>query len=288
MDDESIKEARKILRDVQGHMSQSHRHLGAVAEDMGLVEVLHHPSSRLPHLNYVTPRKNTAWIPGPEIQKGLARLRELGRTPRVYFVEGLYPPLFARSLRDLGLEIEREIAIMTYQPEGRVLPPPMPPPDGVHAQLVDDQEGIALWWYVWRNARYDVIANSIEPVYIGKDMRELALGNQVDIILYRYRFPIGVARMTLNNHVANITALAVLQEARTPEHVELLYRTALETAADQNARLIFTSGETEAERRLCRRLGFVDAGSVVCYAESGDTGREVNHEGHVEQPAFIL
>lgn len=288
MDDAAIREARRVLRQVHTHMSEAHHHLGAQVEDLGLVEVLHHPSSTLPHLNYVSPRRNTAWIPSPEIEKGLKWLREHDRVARVYYVEGLFPPLFAKSLRELGLSVEREIAIMTYKVEEKPDRRSMTPPDGVYAREVNDQDGIALWWYVWRNARYDVVANGVEPVYVGKDMRELVLGNQADIILYQHTFPIGVARLTLNNETANITALAVMKEARKPENVQLLYETALDTAISRGCKLIFTSGESEEERRLCRKLGFVDAGSIVCYADSSVPNQEVSDDDHVEQPAFIL
>jgi hypothetical protein len=288
MDDAAIKEARKRLRQVQAHMSQAHRNLGAEVDVMGLVDVFHHPESTLPHLNYVALRKNTAWVPGPEIEKGLGRLRDLERVPRVYYVEGLYPPIFAKSLRELGLTVEREIAIMTYQADPGRVQVGVTAPNGMHAQIVSDQDGIALWWYVWRNARYDVVSNGVEPVYVGKDMRELVLGNQVDIILYHHRFPVGVARMTINNETANITALAVMKEARTPENLWLLYHKALRTAIDRGCKLIFTAGETEADRRLCRKIGFVDAGSVVCYADLSDSWHEAKDDDHLEQPAFIL
>ena len=283
----STRESRRVLRKIQEHMTQMHINLGAERAVMGLVDVLSHPTSILPHLNYVVPRKNTAWIPGPEIEKGLQYLRETERTPRVYLIEGLYPPLFSRSLHDLGLQVEREFPIMAYQ-ANKGLRITVNKPDSVHATVVDSQDGVALWWYVWRNARYDVVTNGVEPVYIGQDMRQLALGNQTDIILYRAQFPIGVARLTMSGETANITAAAVLQEARTPENVRLLYQTAIECALKHECKLIFTTGETEADRRLCRKLGFVDAGSVICYAESSDSQHETTNDNHMEQPAFIM
>ncbi len=288
MDDAaSTRESRRVLRKIQAHMTQMHINLGAEHTVMGLVDVLSHPNSTLPHLNYVSPRKNTAWIPGPEIEKGLQNLRDRNRRARVYLIEGLYPPLFSRSLHDLGLTVERELSIMAYK-VNKGLRMTIAKPDSVNASIVTNQEGIALWWYVWRNARYDVVTDGIEPVYIGQDMRQLALGNQTDIILYREKFPIGVARLTLNDDTANITAAAVLREARTPENIRLLYQTAIETAIKHDCKLVFTAGETEADRRLCRKIGFVDAGSVICYAESSDSQHETNDDNYMEQPAFIM
>ena len=59
-DDSAIKETRLILRRIQDHLFQAHAAFGAEHQTVGLVDVLHHPTSRLPDLNYVTPRRNTA------------------------------------------------------------------------------------------------------------------------------------------------------------------------------------------------------------------------------------
>lgn len=289
-DDAKVKATRKVLRQVQGHMLQAHRNLGAQVEEIGLVDVLHHATSTLPHLNYVSPRQNTAWIPGPAIEAGLQYLRDRERTPRVCLVEGLFPPLFAKSLRDLGLSLEREITLMTFSKETTTIPPQHKggASQDTHAQLVTDQDGMAQWWYVWRNARYDVVTSGVEPVYVGKDMREIMLGNQADIILYRHRFPVGVARLTYADDSANITAAALMKEIRTPENLLLLYETALHTALQKGCTMVFISGETEADRRVCRQLGFVDSGSIVCYSEASDSQNENSNGDNLEQPAFIL
>ncbi len=289
---DAVRESRRMLRHIQAHMTQAHQNLGATPHDTGLVQVLYHPGNTLPHLNYVTPRRNTAWIPGPQIQKGLDFLRKKDRVPRFYLIGGLYPPLFAKSLRDIGLTVEREVALMAYQAEDT--PPRMlPKPDGLHTSLVDSQDGIALWWYVWRNARYEVVANGVEPVYIGRDTREMALGNQQDIILYRARFPIGVARLTYVDDSANITAVAVLKEARTPESVTMLYQAALSAALKRGCQMVFTTGETEADRHATRKLGFVDAGSLICYAESRSKRptvqtAETHDDANTETLEFIM
>lgn len=284
MSDQSIKAVRQILRRVQSHLIQSHLNLGAQSESVGFVDVLHHWTSTLPHLNYVTPRQKTAWIPAPEIEKGLDKLREYGRTPRVYYIEGLFPPLFAKSLHDLNLTIEREIPIMTYT-VGEKKPRTTSLPDGTRIERVSDQEGIAQWWYVWRNARFDVITGGVEPLYVGRDMRELTIGNQADLILYRFGFPVGVARLTINNQTANLTALSIMKEARTEENIRLLRQTALDIAVERGCDLIFTSGETEADRRLCRQMGFVDSGSVVCYAQ---TSQQEDAHGMAESALMLF
>lgn len=287
-DRDAVRQVRRSLRYIQSHMLQAHLNLGASRHDLGLVEALYHSSNTLSHLNYIVPRRNTAWIPAQEIKKGMDFLRQRERMPRLYLIGGLYPPLFAKSLRDVGLSVEREIALMVYDTSANDAPPPAQKADGLHTALVDNQDGIALWWYVWRNARYEVVANGIEPVYIGRDMREMAMGNQQDIILYQARFPIGVARLTYVDQSANITALAVLKESRTPESVAMLYHAALQTALKRGCDLVFTSGETEADRQASRRSGFVDVGSLICYSERQVKRASSPDDNHVEQLEFIM
>jgi hypothetical protein len=287
-DADAVRKVRRSLRNIQAHMLQAHLNLGTSRHDLGLVEALYHPSN----LNYIVPRRNTAWIPAQEIKKGLDFLRQRERIPRLYLIGGLYPPLFAKSLRDVGLNVEREMALMAYV-AGDQLPSSPSRVDGLHTSLVDNQDGIALWWYIWRNARYEVVANGVEPVYIGRDMREMAMGNQQDIILYQDRFPIGVARLTYVDQSANITAVAVLKESRTPESVGMLYHAALQTALNRGCDMVFTSGETEADRQASRRSGFVDVGSLICYSETHmkrtpSSDKAQSDKKQMEQLEFIM
>ncbi|RMG71113.1 MAG: hypothetical protein D6711_15945, partial [Chloroflexi bacterium] len=55
-------------------------------------------------------------------------------------------------------------------------------------------------------------------------------------------------------------------------------------AIERGCDLIFTSGETEADRRLCRQMGFVDSGSVVCYAQTSQ--QEETHD--MAESTFML
>lgn len=273
MSDAAVKESRRVLRLVQAHLSQSHANLGVQQQTLGLVEVMYHPENNLPHLNYVSPRQKTAWVPGPEVEKGLSHLESLGRAPRVSYIEGLYPPLFAQSLRQLGLEVESETPIMTYTiPEGRIAPQL---PDDLHVEYPDSQDGVALWWYVWRNARYDVQTGGAEPVYIGRDLREIMLGSQRDVLLYRYRFPVGVARLTIHNTTANISAIALMKEVRTPEMLTHLYQMTIQAAVDKGCEIVFMAVPAEQEQRICRSLGFINTGNLVTFAR---TPEQINAE----------
>jgi len=287
MTDNEVKESRVVLRAVQEHLNYTHLSLGAVSEKVGLVDVLYHPDNPMPDLNYITPRRNTAWIPTQDIEKGLIRLGELNRKKRIYYVEGLYLPVFAKSLRELGLRVEREISIMTYTIDPNETLPRISILDEKRFELVHNPQESAVWWYVWRNAHYDVVTHGIEPIYIGKALRDIALGNQSDIILYLDQLPIGVARVTFHAETAHISALAVMRQFRDHETLKLLQHKAIAIAAQKNKRFVFTSGEIEADRRVCREAGFVDSGSIICYAENGDYQREDTHADSMGQSAFL-
>lgn len=294
---ETLRESRRIMRLIQEHLLQVHEKMGALHEQLGMVEVIHHPTNILADLNYVMPRRNTAWVSGQFIEEGLGFMRSHERLPRVQYIEGLYPPLFARTLRDLGLQPEREIPLMVYaadSPVDALKPPPITlpsPPDGVNIDQVSNQMGMTAWWYVWRNAMYDVLTLGVEPLALGSDMAALFSGRQLDFIAYRHGFPAGVARVSLNDKTgtAHIMALAMLREVRTPDINRLLLAHAVQGALERGYRIVFAPGESESERVVCRELGFMDFGSVVCYAASSERIPPTpNINGNLPQPLLTL
>jgi hypothetical protein len=295
---EAVKDSRRVLRQVQIHLLQSRINMGAICESAGLADVLHHPFNSLPHLNYVTPRKSTAWISVKEIEQGLEALAKYNRPRRVEYIEGLFLPIFAKSLREIGLVVQQETPLMVYQPgenhaNAATPVPVMPPlPDGVVIDEVKDHEGSSVWWYIWRNAHYDVITQTAEPIYVGQSIMQIALGWQIDILMHRYRFPVGAARITVlpENQTAHIAALALMREVRTPDMLKLLQRHAIQAAVQRGCTLVFTSGETEQDRRLSRENGFIDYGSLVCYAETQSkpgAHKDFLHD-RVAQPVLTL
>lgn len=275
------RESKHILRQIQDHLGEMHSKLGALRESVGMVEVFHHPSTNAPTLNYITPRKNTAWVSGTYLQQGLSYLSQFDRLPRVEYIEGLYPPAFSRTLRDLGLKLERETLIMVYKPGGITgRPTPIlverPLPDGIVVRQVNDQESIGQWWYVWRNSHFDVLSLGVEPLFVGQDMQATWTGQQLDYILYRGGFPAGVVRVSLHKETAHIIALAIMKELRTPSMIQILQMAAVKGALENGAKLVFAPGEEEAERRVARELGFMDFGSIVCYAAPDEMPRGSN------------
>lgn len=293
LDSDTVRESHRVLRRVQQHLIKAHENLGVQRESLGLVDVYHHPTSTLSDLNYATPRQNTAWVPGDVVQKALEHLREIGRTPRVQYMEGLFPPLFAKKLRELGLEAEPETPIMVYKPDGfaGIIPPAVTIPllpEGVVVDIVKDHRGIEAWWYVWRNAYYDVLTLGVEPLFVGRDLAALKLGQQVDIVAFRHKLPVGVARVSVQEQSAHIVGLALMKEARTPQMTRLLMATAAQAALGRGCNLIFAPGEEEEDRRICRELGFVDFSGIVCYSAQIEKAHKKADDEILGQPVLSL
>lgn len=294
MDKAAVKESRRILRRVQEHLYAAHNNLGVTRETIGMMDVLHHPESTLASLNYCTPRRNTAWVPAEAVREALEFLQSRQRVPRVQYIEGLYPPLFAKTLRDLNLTPECELPLMVYMKEGfnGTLPPPFPADsalDNVSIEQVRDQRGVELWWYVWRNAHYDVMSLGVEPLLVGRDMAALAQGHQLDILLHRAGFPVGVARVSIYNQTAHLLGLALMKEARTAALTRRLMIAAIEATLERGCTLVYAPGETEADRLLCRELGFLNFGSIICYVLGDQQKEHEARDDHIlGQPVLTL
>ena len=253
--------------------------MGAKEESQGFVDVIYHETSQLRTLNYVTPRKNTAWVSGNHVQQGIDALREKERKVRVRFVEGLYPPVFIRALRDLKLEVEEEIPLMVYKKKSEPRKLASYPAD-VSFTRAKSSRDLSIWWYVWQNAYYDVAVSSVEPLLIGRDMQDVYFGKQVNLVMYRHNYPMGVLRLTFHEGSAHLVAHALLKELRQPEWEKVIREVALDVALSEGADLIFVAGKTDVERKLYRDMDFIDPGSIVSYAEirQNETGEKENDD----------
>jgi hypothetical protein len=286
------RDVRKALRRVQDHLINAQVGLGAQHQVVDLTEVIYHPHNTVSSLNYVTPRRRTAWISADQIEHGLDHLRAQGRTARLQYIEGLYPPMFARNLGQLNLAVEQETPLMIYEhPQGEPAPPPMLGEDNDHMRLVtvQDVRGMEVWWYVWRNAHYEVFTLGVEPLFVGRDMAAVALGHQIDIIAYQGNFPFGVARVTLHQDTAHIVSIAVFHELETPQVLKRIISEAMRVALERGCNLLFMPGITATDRDVSRKLGFVDFGSIVCYAAKAEpTQPQVSAHDTMEHPILDI
>jgi hypothetical protein len=295
MDDAAVKESRQLLRRVQDHLFQAHSAFGVEHESAGFVDVIHHPQHRLPDLNYVTPRRNTAFVSGKYVQQGLERLRKLARLPRVQYIEGIYPPMFAQVLEGLGLHVERDTAIMVYPLggiSGTTVPPIRKPrtPAGVTLELTMDERGIALWRQVWRDPAYDVLSLGVEPLAVGADLTTEKTGQEIDVLMYRNGFPVGAARIGVQQVTksAHIVALALYHETRSPQLTKLLLATAMRAGLARGATLVFAPSETDADRELSEKQGFIDLGRMVCYAARTENVNGIQDHDNLVQPVLAV
>jgi hypothetical protein len=293
MDKGTYKESQQVLRRIQDHLYKAHLNLGAMAESVGMVDVLHHADHTLSSLNYVVPRRNTAWVSGPAVQQGLQQLQQLGRVPRVHYIEGLYPPLLAKTLGELGLKVDHEVPLMAYLPNGFAdcTPPPVMVddlPDGIRLEATSEQHTSQLWWYVRNNTFFHVTGLWTEPLYINQDAASLKASTQRDVVMYRNGFPVGVVRVSVQEETAHIVALALMKEARSPDLISILLAGALKAALDQGCTLIYTQGDTDLDRKAARALGFLDFGSIVCYTSNATEAEEEYNDHILGQPVFAL
>ena len=289
MDSATVKESRRVLRRIQDHLYLAHSSLGVQRESVGLVDVMHHPTSTLASLNYVTPRRSTAWVSSEMIEQGLTHMRKIERTPRVHYIEGLFPPLFAKNLLDLGLRVEWELPLLAYLPggfNGQMPPPlndnPLPPEMGI----IQSERGGQMWEAVQGSAAYEVATLGVEPLVVAQN--GLAQGKQIDILMHRSASPFGVARLSIQEETAHVLALAFIKEARTPELTTQMLTAVVRTAVAQGCTLIYAPGEKESDRQIARTLGFMDFGGIVCYAANTYTTDEVHDDRILGQPVLTL
>ncbi len=285
MNDSTVKQIRQILRQVQTHLTDVHVHQGAVQEPTGLVDVLYHPDNANAELNYVTPRKNTAWVSMPEVINGLQVLKNYQRPLRVMFIEGLFIPAFGDRLASIGLERVSETRVMAVELSPDEIDTRSPDesdelePDRTLAAgntstasfiRVSSRAEVALWWYLWRNARYDVVTRTAELRFIEATYEQIQSGHQIDIIMRIGGIPVGVASLTLNSSrsSAQISAFALAREKRSLPHAVQLLEEILQQAENAGTSLLFFAEDDVLLKTVSQSYGFVDCGGVVCYAEA--------------------
>jgi hypothetical protein len=276
----AVKESRQTLRTIHNHIQQAHHHTGIVQEDIGLVEVVYHPDTTLPVLNYVTPRRSTAWVPAPEVTRGLDRLRALNRTLRVLYVDELFLPMFAQSLTDLGLQLEREIRLLACKPG---LADRAELPAGMRIEPASDD---TLWQQIRESGHFNALTQGIEPI------NTQASGDDawrtIDLQLRDGSDLLGAARISLYGSSAHLLAVVVARDAPPDEALVSLYRAALKAAAEQSCTLAFVTAPGGQSRAICYRAGFMDAGRLLCYAEvTGQMNEEID-DGGLAQSVFTL
>ncbi len=251
MDDASIKEARTRMRQVQEHLLLAGKAHGAREENVGMVDVIFHPANPLGDLNYVTPRRNTAWVSAGYVEQGLSRLQALGRTPRVRYLEGLFPPAFGQTLLKLGLAHESRTALLAATVE-RLSEVPAVHPDTDTGNRRSLREGGTAW---------DVTALDDNGVgFAVAAFRDGALHVSLQV------------ETQPQTGAARIVGFVPRQRADSVDLRRALLDAACRTAAQQGCPLLFVLVSDE-DAPAYRELGFDDLGALVSYAAPADEGQ---------------
>lgn len=282
-----IKKSRVLLRRIDAHLRHAHQSAGATETSVGFVDVVIHPTNVLPELNYVTPRQNTAWVSSNHIEQGLIQLREQQRAARVRYIEGLFPPIFERTLHDIELEIEREIPMMAFQPSSE-LRRVTDARREITVTRATDADSLAIWWYVWRNAHYDVFTGGAEPLVIGRDLPQIYTHQQINLIFYQRQHPVGVARLTRFQKSAHLAAIALLKDLEKAEWYLYCAQLAVDAALAEGCDLVFLTDPHMENREPLRRLQFVDVGSLLSFVQTSKTAPDGEESVAVEPSVMVI
>lgn len=256
MDDATVKELRVLLRQVQDHLLTVDALAGAQQESAGMVDVVYHPTDPNPTLNYVIPRRNTAWVPTPTIDVGLKQLREHGRGATFQYMEGLFPPQFGETLGKIGLEAFDTLAVYAFRREGigkpNATPLPQPATD-VPTRAIRADRAASLWAATdgWRRV---IDARPTEPTGEALHVKRFAA--------YRSRKAAGLGRVEIlpEGGTAQIVTVALADDTA----LYGLLNAAVRSAMRHGGKLVFALANAAAVPAL-QALQFVEIGQLKRY-----------------------
>lgn len=283
MNRSDVKIHKERLRQIEDHLRHSHDTMGVERDAIGFVEVVHHPTYMLPELNYVTPRRKTALVPGKHVKNGISSLRDHRRSARMLYMEELFPPFFGQSLEKIGLSLEERFPIYVIDlDQPSTLEPRF---DNISIQTVVNQQGIEIWSLVWRNAKYRVYGTPLEPLQIGKQY--IHQSKVVDVILYHHHTPIAVARLTLHDETAHLMARALMRSTQPLHLHQWLIQVATQTAIEHDCRLMFICDADVEQLLSATDLPCQHEGNMLCYTDSIDQPYGEETHDTVEQPLLL-
>ena len=278
-----IKTHKERLRYIEDHLRDAHDAMGVQRDALGFVEVVHHMTYALPALNYVTPRRKTALVPGTHVEDGISALREYRRSARMLYVQELFPAFFGKSLEKIGLSLQARFPIWIIDLNEQAMTHQLP--DSLTVNTVVDQQGLAIWQLVWRNANYRVLGTPLEPLQIGKQHTQSK--NITDVILYHHDTPVAVARLTRHNDTVHLMARALLQSTQPLHLHQWLIQAAVQTATEQGATLLFICDDDVDHLLPTLNLSCQLEGNMLCYTDTIDEPNGEETYDTVEQSVLL-
>ncbi len=273
---EETKTAKAMMRRIHEHIQHAHHQLGTEVQSVSFTEVMYHPTSDHPSLNYVTPRRNMAWISGQHIQQGIDVLQEFDQNARVYFIEDLYPPMFGDQLAQLPLMEQWKIPVMIRELNAETVAPRYHN-QGVYQQGTHDD--VTLWWETWAQ----LYGRDYPKTMIEEDLTALKEHRLLNLIQEREDKIVGVARLTLYEKSAHLVDWKLHDDATDLLHN--LLTQCLSIAHEHACDCFFALVNHEQTRTILDSLDFTTLSHVVCYAETEPTLNETVDESLV-QPLF--
>lgn len=279
MESAALKESRRMLRRALDHLYAAHEALGAHRLSVGMVDI-YHASTRTPELNYVTPRRNTAWVSGGHVQDGLEQLKTLGRPPRVMYIEGLILPEFERTLTTLGLEVERATPIRLRVIEAHSGASPRHF-NGVYTPT--PEQGADLWRGIIRNAQYRVITFAAEPLALVSEPSHSA--QQRDFVMDLDGRAGCIARVSLcaQTQSGHLVAAALAKNAM-PEHLAQFLSAVIDALAREDCTLLFAPAGSADDEVVFSQLGFADVQARLVVCATPSSALHDTHDDILVQP----
>jgi hypothetical protein len=269
-DPEVIKYTRTCLRMAEAHDLQTALDAGAQHETVNMVEVVHHPTSALPGLNYMTPRRGAAWVTARAVQEGMAQLAALGRAARIVYYDGLMPDIFRQTLLDCGLQWSSESAVYANSTPTASLPQ-----SGYLAGEAADIRAIARWW----QTRCILLAGGQAQggqTPMPRQLPDLVEnGRMVFLNVMRSGELLGVASLQLQmtTRTAKVTEFHLSDD--TPDARRLLIAAAARAAARRSYEMIYTA-EALGDAEWLSGMNFMKVGHVVVYSAARRAKDEVD------------
>ncbi|MBN1681664.1 MAG: GNAT family N-acetyltransferase [Anaerolineae bacterium] len=267
------REQRQILRQIQNFVHAKALEAEAFDEQLGTVDVYFHINNPAPHLNCTMPHKGVAWIRREDLMDAFDGLARLGRTPRLVFLDALFPSAFQTQIEHMGLGVENERVVMVYQPiigphlDGEIprgrLPDDIQPP--VTTQIATTRADLATWLRVFHAAYYNTETLAVRPEEIEPLYTAAQEGTTVFVIGFYENTPLGAARVGIRTPTAELDAVATAPLWHGMGLEVALATTAIRAAQQQNGDTIFTIAPPEDYARLYHRLGFVEITRMLTY-----------------------
>lgn len=276
------RDERQTLRIIQKYMHESIMRAGVVFEQVGTVDVYFHVSNPDIHFNCATPHKGVAWVRREDLTNAFAGLERLGRTPRLYFLEALFPQAFKQQIEMMALTLEQRRVMMVYRPLvgphptgekplGR-LPHEIAPP--ITTAVATERTDLATWLRIFRAGFYNteslvIQREAVTPLY------EAYQNQQSIFVLARYEgTPLGGARLDMHPPTAELSVVTTVPLWHGMGLEPALITTAVQAALAAGCSTIFSTVPMH-DFSLLYRLGFVDLTSVLTFWRAEDYARQV-------------